>query len=108
MYTEQDYNDGKTYEFQNSHTRPDMIRALGRYVLHGIAPGGFLLAVLENDLMEATERADQENLRNLPAYAAFLYNEVPGSCHGSREKVNAWMKARQEKRARNEASDTTA
>ena len=66
-----------------------------RYLEHGIIPGSFLLAVLENDLMWAAGRADAVNLVNLPAYASFLYCEAPLGSYGSPEDVREWSKARQ-------------
>ena len=68
-----------------------MRQGLIRYVERGITPGGFLLAVLENNLMEATKRADDENLLNLPAFVNFLYNHAPSICWGSPEKVSRWI-----------------
>lgn len=40
-------------------------------------PGGFLSAVLKNDLMAACSRADKTNKRVLPIYASFIYNKLP-------------------------------
>lgn len=62
-----------------------------RYIEEGIAPGDFMLAVLSNDLVGAASRADNTNINRLKDYALFLYNEVPSTCWGSREKVDAWM-----------------
>lgn len=45
---------------------------------HGFAFGGFLTAVLANDLVGAVGRADAENARLLPEYAAYLHNNMPG------------------------------
>lgn len=64
---------------------------LFRYVEYGIPPGGFLTAVLENNLSEACGRADDENLENLPAYANYLYNHVPTNAWGSPQKVSEWI-----------------
>lgn len=64
--------------------------ALDRYVKEGILPGGFLQAVISNDLTEACFRADDENLKNIPAYVHYLYNEVPMECWGSKEKMERW------------------
>lgn len=80
-----------SYRFQEYHIRPDMIEALDRYVQQGMSPGGFLQAVLENKLVDAALHADRWNLPNLPAYAAYLYNELPSQCWGSPEKVTAWL-----------------
>lgn len=71
---------------------PDhMMAALRRYIFEHRAVGHFLQAVICNDLQEAVSRADEENLRNLPAFVKFLYNEAPGTCWGSKEKMEAWL-----------------
>ena len=61
--------------------------SLERYVEHRISPGGFLTAVLENNLMEAMGRADSINRYNLYNICTYIYNELPGHIHGSPEKV---------------------
>lgn len=61
------------------------------YLLHGISPGSFGLAVLENDLREACARADEENQRALYRHVYFLYNYAPSGCWGSPEQVNEWI-----------------
>lgn len=74
---------------------PDrMMEGLRDYMLYGHEPGSFLMAVLCNNLIDACGAADQENARNLPAYAAFIYNEAPTGCWGTRERVHAWMEQR--------------
>ena len=65
---------------------------LRRYIENGCDVGGFLTAVLENNLVEAFGRADLENQVNMRQYADFLYNQAPSECWGSRSKVVAWMK----------------
>lgn len=74
---------------------PDrMMEQLRRYIDHGEMPCRFLCAVLENDFMGAVTQADPTNRANLKAYVVFLFNEVPGACHGSPKKVAAWCKAK--------------
>lgn len=68
-----------------------MIGGLVRYVFGRIPPGGFLRAVLENDLMGAAGKADEFNRPRLHTYCMFLYNYVPASCKGSPERVAAWL-----------------
>ncbi len=72
----------------------DDLGPLERYINHHILPGGFLTAVLENDLKEACARADLENRRKLFEYIQYLYNEAPMQAWGSPEKVAAWVAAR--------------
>ena len=61
--------------------------ALNRYTQDRIPTGGFLTAVLENNLMEAMGRADTINRYNLYDICTYIYNELPGHIHGSPEKV---------------------
>lgn len=62
------------YEIIPEHTRSGIMQ----YVEHGIQPGGFLTAVLSNDLYNATGRADRENLAALPAIVMWFANHCPG------------------------------
>ena len=79
------------FKFRHYVIRPDMMGAIHRYIDHGIPPGSFLTAVIENNLSEAVGRADDENCANLPAFVAYFYNEAPSPCWGSREKRLAWI-----------------
>jgi hypothetical protein len=72
--------------------REDLIGALQRYLDHGIMPGSFMTACLENVLSEAFGRADHENIKNLHNIVGYLYNEFPADAWGSREKVQDFLK----------------
>lgn len=63
------------------------------YITDGIMPGGFLTAVLENDLVGAFGKADSINSGRMEDYARFIYNYAPRGCHGSRVKVIAWSES---------------
>jgi len=65
-------------------------KALRDWVFEGRPPGGFLTAVLRNELSQAVAAADNENLRALVPICMFLYNRMPSPSWGSREKVEAW------------------
>jgi hypothetical protein len=67
------------------------IESLKRYVDQKIPPGGFMHAVLTNDLRRACGQADINNRRKIFEYVEWLYNEAPADCWGSIEKVNAWL-----------------
>ena len=69
-----------------------ILPGLKRYVDHHIEPGGFLRAVLENDLKEAFGRADEDSRNGLFDIVCWLYNCAPGKCWGSPEKVQAWLR----------------
>lgn len=82
-----------SYTF-NGMTIPDhMMDALKRYTEHGQQPGGFLCAVITNDLKEACGKADDNNMRIIPAYVAWLYNEAPSGSWGTPEQFEAWTNA---------------
>lgn len=84
-------NENKEYRFRDWYIPARMMPSILRYVNDRIKPGRFLQAVICNDLSEAVGWADDENLSNLPAYVGFFYNETPTPCHGSLEKMQAWL-----------------
>lgn len=76
--------------------KQSVIGSLQRYVEHGIPTGGFLRAVLENNLTEAFGRADIENREAMFEIVHHVYNNLPYGCHGSAEIVDAWLAAKAE------------
>lgn len=68
------------------------------YLVHGIEPGSFYRAVLENDLREACLRADDTNQRALYQHVAFLYNYAPIAAWGSPVEVADWITSHQARR----------
>ena len=81
----------KPYVYRDWIIRPDMLESLQAYVEKRRPVGDFLTAALENDLVRACSYADDDNLNNIPAFAAWLYNECPSRAWGSPEKVRAWL-----------------
>ena len=63
---------------------------LVRYFRDGILPGGFLQAVLCNDLRQATRRGDPWALRRLADLVDVLVEVAPAAAWGSRDAVLAW------------------
>lgn len=68
-----------------------MKESINRFAQEHRPVGGFLTAVLENDLKEACGRADEGNQKLLFEYCRLLYMEVPSDCWGSPEKVKDWL-----------------
>lgn len=81
----------QTFSFNGRQIPGYMEDGLRRYVEDHKKPGDFLSAVISNDLYAACERADGTNVELLHVYVAFLYNEAPGNCWGSREQLDAWV-----------------
>jgi hypothetical protein len=67
---------------------------IARYLAEGIVPGEFLTAMFTNDLRGVMQHADEQNMENLPAIWSFLYNNIPSSAWGSRERMAKWVEER--------------
>lgn len=65
--------------------------AVKRWVEHGVMPGSFLRAVLENNLQYAVGNADSNNLAALRQWVEWFYNYAPARCWGTLLKVRAWQ-----------------
>ena len=82
------------YDVDYSLIPEHMRSGVKRYLENGIRPGDFLIAILENNLVQSVGRADKINQAHIIEWANFLYNEMPMESWGSKEKVNAWIKKR--------------
>ena len=65
--------------------------ALMNYFNHCWEPGSFLMAVLQNDLMQASFRADHINRSKIPEIAAWIYHNAPRGSWGSEEVIRGWL-----------------
>ena len=70
-----------------------MVARIARYVIYGISPGRFMGKVLSNDLVGASNCADQQNRKLLDVYAGLMFNILPLNCWGSEELVYEWSKS---------------
>jgi len=68
-------------------------KRLEDYIQRGMPVGGFLQAVIANDLRDAVARADDSNIQVLPALAAYLFQNAPMMAVGSREAYEQWVRA---------------
>ena len=73
------------------YTQLPLKDSIDEYVKTGRPVGGFLEAILTNNLMGACDRADHLNIEVIPVYMAYLYNECPGGCFGSMDMHLAWL-----------------
>ena len=62
-----------------------------RYVEEGTLPGGFLQAVVCNDLMESFGRADSISKARMSDIVNFFCNKMPVGCRGSEKKMHKWI-----------------
>ena len=71
---------------------PDYMHdGIARYYEDRIPPGGFLTAVINNDLREACARADDTNRHRLFAYMMWFYNHAPIGSWGHANAVDEWL-----------------
>ena len=68
-----------------------MIESIRRYADHGVPAGGFLEAVISNDLNAAVNAADDENIQVIPAIVRYFYNQCPSACWGYDGAFKAWI-----------------
>jgi hypothetical protein len=68
-----------------------LIEGLVNYATDHLRVGGFLQAVLANDLFLAVQRADAKSLASLPAIVNYVRNYLPFPCQGSAAKVHEWL-----------------
>ena len=70
---------------------PTLLEGLVRYRDNRIATGGFLRAVLANDLSDAVFRADDESLGAIGQLVRWIREELPVEAWGTRERVDLWL-----------------
>jgi hypothetical protein len=68
-----------------------MMESVKAYIRDGRPTGQFLQAIICNDLLEACGRADDENIRIIPIFVSYFYNEAPSPCWGSKEAYVKWV-----------------
>ena len=90
---EYDYSNSK-YGVDYSELPEDLADVFYRYIEHRIPTGGFLEAVLSNDLATSLGRADCRNQLRLHSIVKWIYNEAPATCWGSEAKVKSWLEER--------------
>ena len=76
---------------------PGIKADIDRYVEQHVPTGGFIHAVLCNDLFRALIKADVGSLIGLSNIVWYVQNNVPIKAHGTREKVEAWLANEPEK-----------
>ena len=80
------------YKFREFYIRDQMMEGIENYIKHRQVPGSFLSAIISNDLIGAVGRADDENMKNIPAFVEYFYNNAPPVCWGSEKNMNQWLK----------------
>ena len=68
-----------------------MQEAIENYLCHGLHPGGFLEAVIVNNLYAASIRADHWNKPRLAGIASWIYQNAPHGSFGSNHNMMMWI-----------------
>jgi hypothetical protein len=82
-----------------AHIPPELRASLDRYANEGVPVGGFLQAVIANDLCDAYARADAFNVKLLPAIGSYVHHKMPADCWGSRKIYRTWLAVHAARRA---------
>ena len=80
---------------EQTQVEPHLMQALERYRDEHRDPGGFLRAILENDLLMAVRFAGMEERKDLDGIVWQLFHTFPASVWGSASKVEAWLRSRE-------------
>lgn len=77
---------------------PDYMKeSIDAWVEYARPTGGCLTAILENNLSESFNRADENVSANMFSIVKYLYNKCPSECWGSKERVKKWKGTTQTK-----------
>lgn len=77
-----------------SNVPPSLHEGLIEYIMDGRPTGGFLRAVLDNNLYRAVNYADVDNVRQLGPIVDFLTNYAPPACWLRPDYVDTWIRQR--------------
>ena len=75
-----------------THITMDCQEAIFGYLVYGWEPGGFLTAVLANDLYRAATVADIANVDHLAYVAKFVVYALPQASYGNYYQVKTWLR----------------
>jgi len=81
----------KLLYFDNTIINDYIEEGLYNYFTKGIHPGGFLYAVLINDLYTAVDKADFQNIVMIGKIAKYIKGNITTRAYGSPELVQDWM-----------------
>lgn len=85
-----DFSGGYEYPTEERYVPVHLRGGLENWIRYGIEPGGFLYAVLTNDLRGAMNRGDETSRKYLFGIVSWLWNRAPAACWGSPETVELW------------------
>jgi hypothetical protein len=74
----------------NKHTK----ETIDNYINHGLDGGGFIRAVITNDLLGAISCGDSESIRDLKEITSYCFNRIPAEYYGSVEAYHKRLEAR--------------
>lgn len=83
---------GKLWDGQYAVIPETTRESMMAYVEDRREPGGFLSAVICNDLINAVCRADKDNLFVIKEIVQWFYNVAPMGCFGGKQKMVLWLK----------------
>ena len=81
----------KLLDFSQHKMTEQSKESLYNYFVYGLEPGGFMTAVLSNDLYRAVGKADFVNISLINVYVDWLRWHAPHGSYGTPEMVCSWL-----------------
>ena len=75
-----------------------MKETIDNYINHGLDGGGFVRAVITNDLLGAISTGDSESIRDLKEITSYCFNRIPAKYYGSVDAYHRRLEEREEQR----------
>lgn len=86
------------YSFRGDWLPKELKESIDAYMETGRPTGGFLEAIIDNDLRLAVGRADEINVKLLHVILGYLYNECPAGSWGFAGAAAAWIQRKHDER----------
>jgi hypothetical protein len=93
-----DVQSDSSFVFDDSGVPEHTQKTLENYLLDGLPPGGFVEAVLTNNLFRAVSNADSVNSQRLWEITRWVLKYAPALSWGSKERIRAWCDPESEER----------
>ncbi len=87
----------KYLDFSTGNNYTD--ESIENYLMYGYEPGGFVYAVLTNNLFLAASRADHWNRERLADVAKTVFHNMPDGSFGSSQTIADWIKDKDNRRS---------
>ena len=102
------YQEENKFHFLSNFVVPTYMREpILLYIKEGIHPGSFLASIIANNLVGAVGNADDNNIKEIPAFVNYFHNYAPNDCWGSVDLMNNWIESKRKERSEKSGKTTS-